>query len=34
LLNIVLSQDILRTNAGSLEDGGRSECPSRKNNKT
>ena len=34
LLNIVLRQDILWTNAGSLKDSRRSECPGRKNDKT
>ena len=34
LLNIVLRQDIRWTNARSLKDSGRSECSSRKNNKT
>ena len=34
LLNIVLGQDILWTNAGSLKDSRRSECPGRKNDKT
>ena len=34
LLNIVPSQDILWTNAGSFKDSRRPECPSRENDKT